>query len=167
MTVSVVFHGVRNGDGAMGEAFDHYGAEPSRIEIIYGDTRLVLGASHIAPALPTEPRPIGDCIVQKLAAGDGVATIVHAGARAICHITRATGDAPSPLRDAALHADLLIFGGAWQHGLRYKQALGARLLAITDHPADRTDADLAATAAEVAARHPNVFFARSGCTLDL
>ena len=166
MTVSIIFRGVRDGDGDIGAAFSHYGAGRSSIEIRYGETRIVLDGARLANHNKTIT--IGDCVVAALDAGNGGgATIVHAGARAICHVTGASSGVPASLRNAALHSDLLIFGGAWADGLRFKEALGARLLAIIDHPVDRSDAELAATAADVAARHPDVFFARSGCKLDL
>ena len=168
MTVSVIFQGVRADDGELDAAFEHYGAAKSSVEIVYGETRFVLNNELTREALRNQkPIAIGECIAVALDAGDGIATVVHAGARAICHITGAEGDAPARLRNAALHSDLLIFGGAWADGLRFKHALCARLLAIIDHPVECTDVELAATAAEVAALHPDVFFARSGCKLDL
>ncbi|HVY85807.1 MAG TPA: hypothetical protein VG943_11780 [Caulobacterales bacterium] len=109
----------------------------------------------------------GDLAIQTYAPdAAGVAVVVMHGERCLCYVASATSPAPE-IANAAHGADLLIFGGRWQDGVRFKHELGAKLLAITDHPAALTDAALASSAADAAARHSNLFFARSGCSLDL
>src|SRR5262249_2673720 len=98
------------------------------------------------------------------APGSAALLVEHAGEK-LCHVTQHPDDDPradDALAAFAAGADLLIFPGDWETGLRLKHRAGIKLLALTcrnDH-CER----LAEAAAEKSA---NVFFARPKMRLEL
>jgi hypothetical protein len=92
--------------------------------------------------------------------------VEHDGGK-LCFVTQHPANvsaADVALAEAAEGADLLIFTGAWEHGLALKEQANAKLLAVrsTDSGSDPTD--LATAAAKKSA---NVFFAPLKLRLDL
>jgi hypothetical protein len=93
--------------------------------------------------------------------------IVENGTRRLCclrHHPANDEDADSALIEAIRDADLLVFPGDWEHGLRLKERAGVKLLALAP-PVD--DADLGRLAHAAAQKSPNVFFARRKMRVDL
>lgn len=98
--------------------------------------------------------------------GSTALIVEHDGGK-LCFVTQHPQNATaadSALAEAASEADLLIFTGAWEHGLALKEMANAKLLAVRSAESGANPTDLAAAAAKKSA---NVFFAPPKLRLDL